>query len=197
MRETFLFFWGRPSFFSAVNGPASAAGVQRLNWGPLSPARWISQRSGFTGLPGQKCIGQFGDLEKFWSSVTARARPAQELSPKEPTHATPSPTDRPRPSTRTCPPPPAMSLSCRYAARSCARQLLSTSCLRPTGAVAHQRLTTTRRCESTAAAAPANPKIATIVDQISQLTLLETADLVASLKVGTRHGATTLRAERS
>lgn len=32
-------------------------------------------------------------------------------------------------------------------------------------------------------AAPANPKIATIVDQISTLTLLETADLVASLKV--------------
>jgi large subunit ribosomal protein L7/L12 len=28
-----------------------------------------------------------------------------------------------------------------------------------------------------------NPKIAGIVDQISQLTLLETADLVASLKV--------------
>ncbi|KAH8653671.1 54S ribosomal protein L12 [Xylariales sp. PMI_506] len=35
------------------------------------------------------------------------------------------------------------------------------------------------RCESTAAA---NPKIAGIVDQISQLTLLETADLVSSLK---------------
>lgn len=33
------------------------------------------------------------------------------------------------------------------------------------------------------AAAPTNPKIATIVDQISTLTLLETADLVASLKV--------------
>ncbi|GAM40689.1 50S ribosomal protein [Talaromyces pinophilus] len=40
-----------------------------------------------------------------------------------------------------------------------------------------------RRWQSTdAAAAPANPKIVQIVDQISQLTLLETADLVASLK---------------
>ncbi|EXJ89524.1 hypothetical protein A1O3_02591 [Capronia epimyces CBS 606.96] len=40
-----------------------------------------------------------------------------------------------------------------------------------------------RRWQSTdAAAAPTNPKIASIVDQISQLTLLETADLVASLK---------------
>ncbi|KAK7966501.1 mitochondrial 54S ribosomal protein bL12m [Apiospora aurea] len=41
-----------------------------------------------------------------------------------------------------------------------------------------------RRHESTEAAASTSPKIATIVDQISQLTLLETADLVASLKVG-------------
>ncbi|KAK8194606.1 mitochondrial 54S ribosomal protein bL12m, partial [Phyllosticta capitalensis] len=41
----------------------------------------------------------------------------------------------------------------------------------------------TRRWQSTeAAAAPTNPKIANIVDQISQLTLLETADLVSSLK---------------
>jgi large subunit ribosomal protein L7/L12 len=41
-----------------------------------------------------------------------------------------------------------------------------------------------RRYNSTDAAS-ANPKIAAIVDQISQLTLLETADLVASLKVRT------------
>ncbi|KAK4106819.1 54S ribosomal protein L12 [Parathielavia hyrcaniae] len=40
----------------------------------------------------------------------------------------------------------------------------------------------TRRYNSTDAAAAANPKISAIVDQISQLTLLETADLVASLK---------------
>ncbi|KAL9603503.1 MAG: hypothetical protein Q9219_001190 [cf. Caloplaca sp. 3 TL-2023] len=39
-----------------------------------------------------------------------------------------------------------------------------------------------RRHESTAATPPTNPKIATIVDQISQLTLLETADLVSNLK---------------
>ncbi|KAF1822266.1 ClpS-like protein [Dissoconium aciculare CBS 342.82] len=39
-----------------------------------------------------------------------------------------------------------------------------------------------RRWQSTEAAAPSNPKIASIVDQISQLTLLETADLVSSLK---------------
>jgi len=39
-----------------------------------------------------------------------------------------------------------------------------------------------RRWETTDAAA-ANPKISSIVDQISQLTLLETADLVQSLKV--------------
>ncbi|KAL7267554.1 54S ribosomal protein L12, mitochondrial [Rhizina undulata] len=38
-----------------------------------------------------------------------------------------------------------------------------------------------RRCNSTAAAAP-NPKISSIVDQISTLTLLETADLVSLLK---------------
>ncbi|KIE02873.1 Ribosomal protein L12, mitochondrial, partial [Metarhizium majus ARSEF 297] len=40
---------------------------------------------------------------------------------------------------------------------------------------------TTRRFNSTEAA-PTNPKIAEIVDQISRLTLLETADLVSSLK---------------
>ncbi|KAF2804011.1 ClpS-like protein [Mytilinidion resinicola] len=40
---------------------------------------------------------------------------------------------------------------------------------------------TSRRWQTTEAA-PSNPKIATIVDQISQLTLLETADLVSSLK---------------
>jgi len=39
-----------------------------------------------------------------------------------------------------------------------------------------------RRYNSTEAAP--NAKITGIVDQISQLTLLETADLVASLKVG-------------
>lgn len=76
-----------------------------------------------------------------------------------------------------------MSLSCRYAAQSCARHVRSTPSLRITaGALAQQRIT--RRYQSTAAAAaPVNPKIGSIVDQISQLTLLETADLVSSLKV--------------
>jgi hypothetical protein len=58
----------------------------------------------------------------------------------------------------------------------------SASYLRPTAAFAQQRIA--QRWQSTgAAAAPTNPKIATIVDQISQLTLLETADLVSTLKV--------------
>ncbi|KAM3541484.1 hypothetical protein ARSEF1564_005592 [Beauveria bassiana] len=76
-----------------------------------------------------------------------------------------------------------MAMSCRYAARSCARKLRSASALRaPTQTL---RLgATSRRYNSTEAAAeaPANPKIAEIVDQISKLTLLETADLVSSLK---------------
>ena len=50
-----------------------------------------------------------------------------------------------------------------------------------TATLAQQR--TSRRRASTEAAASSNPKIATIVDQISQLTLLETADLVSTLKV--------------
>ncbi|KAK4650724.1 54S ribosomal protein L12, mitochondrial [Podospora pseudocomata] len=69
-----------------------------------------------------------------------------------------------------------MSVSCRYAAQSCARQLRTTAArtpLRTSSAVALQR-----RYNST----ETSPKISAIVDQISQLTLLETADLVASLK---------------
>ncbi|KAK3943065.1 ribosomal protein L7/L12 C-terminal domain-containing protein [Diplogelasinospora grovesii] len=72
-----------------------------------------------------------------------------------------------------------MSLSCRYAAQCCARQLRTTQTARASIPLLQQRIT--RRHNSTEAAA-ANPKIAGIVDQISQLTLLETADLVASLK---------------
>lgn len=45
------------------------------------------------------------------------------------------------------------------------------------------RASATRRWESTEAAAPVNPKIDGIVNEISKLTLLETADLVSSLKV--------------
>ena len=76
-----------------------------------------------------------------------------------------------------------MSLSCRYAAQRCARQLRSAASLRPSTVT--RTAPAARRYNSTeaAAAAPENPKIAAIVDQISQLTLLETADLVSSLKV--------------
>lgn len=82
-------------------------------------------------------------------------------------------------------PPSTMSFPIQAAARSC-RQLSGS--VRPSSL----RIATTytartpsyRRWESTeAAAAPINPKIAQIVDQISTLTLLETADLVSSLKV--------------
>ncbi|KAK4443931.1 ribosomal protein L7/L12, C-terminal/adaptor protein ClpS-like protein [Podospora aff. communis PSN243] len=74
-----------------------------------------------------------------------------------------------------------MSLSCRYAAQCCARQLrasaITSSSLRAASTL-QQRIA--RRNNSTDAAP--SPKISAIVDQISQLTLLETADLVASLK---------------
>ncbi|KAJ4292275.1 54S ribosomal protein L12, mitochondrial [Collariella sp. IMI 366227] len=73
-----------------------------------------------------------------------------------------------------------MSLSCRYAAQCCARQLRAAAPVRAASSSFQQRMT--RRYNSTDAAAAANPKISAIVDQISTLTLLETADLVASLK---------------
>ncbi|AEO57559.1 hypothetical protein MYCTH_2126562 [Thermothelomyces thermophilus ATCC 42464] len=80
-----------------------------------------------------------------------------------------------------------MSLSCRYAAQCCARQLRASSAapIRASSSLLQQRMT--RRYNSTEAASSSsssttNPKISAIVDQISQLTLLETADLVASLK---------------
>ena len=72
-----------------------------------------------------------------------------------------------------------MAMSCRYAARACARQLRSS----PSQIQSIRVASMTRRYNSTEAEAPTNPKIAGIVDQISQLTLLETADLVSSLKV--------------
>ncbi|KAH6661299.1 ribosomal protein L7/L12, C-terminal/adaptor protein ClpS-like protein [Truncatella angustata] len=69
-----------------------------------------------------------------------------------------------------------MSSPCRIAARSCARSIRARSSFRPSTSFIQ------RRCESTDAAVSTNPKIAGIVDQISQLTLLETADLVTTLK---------------
>ena len=44
--------------------------------------------------------------------------------------------------------------------------------------------TTARVLEAEAPSAPANPKIAEIVDSIEKLTLLEASDLVTQLKVG-------------
>ncbi|KAI4868944.1 ClpS-like protein [Hypoxylon rubiginosum] len=75
-----------------------------------------------------------------------------------------------------------MSVPCRYAARSCARSIRSSNTFRPSKSFLQSTTTPSiqRRHETTAAAA--NPKISGIVDQISQLTLLETADLVSSLK---------------
>ncbi|KAL3452431.1 hypothetical protein BJX65DRAFT_266171 [Aspergillus insuetus] len=74
-----------------------------------------------------------------------------------------------------------MSISAQAAARCC-RQLVRPSASLRISATYHQ--TFSRRWQSTEAApaAPTNPKITQIVDQISQLNLLETADLVASLK---------------
>ncbi|KAG5922810.1 hypothetical protein E4U42_005245 [Claviceps africana] len=76
-----------------------------------------------------------------------------------------------------------MAMSCRYAAQSCARQLCSVRPARASRASAQMLrvASTARRFNSTEAAAT-NPKIDEIVNQISKLTLLETADLVASLK---------------
>lgn len=72
-----------------------------------------------------------------------------------------------------------MTRSCQLVARQ--QYSLSSQCLRISSQQSSQRQ---RRWQSTdAAAQPTNPKISTIVDQISGLTLLETADLVASLKV--------------
>ncbi|XTI89336.1 ClpS-like protein [Cenococcum geophilum] len=76
-----------------------------------------------------------------------------------------------------------MSLSYQSTLRRCAcAAKVSSPYLRPSVAALSQRRTS-RRWQTTDAASPSNPKIATIVDQISQLTLLETADLVSSLKV--------------
>ncbi|EFQ95174.1 hypothetical protein PTT_06896 [Pyrenophora teres f. teres 0-1] len=65
------------------------------------------------------------------------------------------------------------------ALRRCICTAKQTAYARPTIGATQQRIQ--RRWQSDAAA-PTNPKIATIVDQISQLTLLETADLVSTLK---------------
>ncbi|KAF2126091.1 54S ribosomal protein L12, mitochondrial precursor [Dothidotthia symphoricarpi CBS 119687] len=70
-----------------------------------------------------------------------------------------------------------MSAPASRALRRCVCTARANGYTRPAMGAAQQRIQ--RRWASDA---PANPKIATIVDQISQLTLLETADLVSSLK---------------
>ncbi|KAJ9297517.1 hypothetical protein DTO271G3_4292 [Paecilomyces variotii] len=81
-----------------------------------------------------------------------------------------------------------MSLSSQTAARCCRQIVRPSASLRISSStyLSQRRRTPARRWQSTdagaAAAAASNPKITQIVDQISQLTLLETADLVASLK---------------
>ncbi|KXL46790.1 hypothetical protein M433DRAFT_65133 [Acidomyces richmondensis BFW] len=78
-----------------------------------------------------------------------------------------------------------MSLTCQYFARQYAQHIHSSStflALRTAILTSQRPRHLTRRLHSTETPIPANPKIAGIVDQISQLTLLETADLVSSLK---------------
>ncbi|THW83867.1 ClpS-like protein [Aureobasidium pullulans] len=74
-----------------------------------------------------------------------------------------------------------MSLSCQRVLRRCATVQ---SPVRASLSSTQSKQFLSRRWQSTdaEAAAPTNPKIAAIVDQIGQLTLLETADLVSSLK---------------
>ncbi|KAI1074095.1 ClpS-like protein [Whalleya microplaca] len=74
-----------------------------------------------------------------------------------------------------------MSVPCRYAARSCARSVRSSSSIRASASFI-QTTTPSIQRRHNATAAASDPKIAGIVDQISHLTLLETADLVSSLK---------------
>ncbi|KAK1144261.1 54S ribosomal protein L12, mitochondrial [Aspergillus melleus] len=78
-----------------------------------------------------------------------------------------------------------MSLASQTAARCCRQIVRPSASLRLSSSAYLSQRTITRRWQSTEAeaAAPANPKINQIVDQISQLTLLETADLVSTLKV--------------
>ena len=122
--------------------------------------------------------------KKKWSSRASRAKaPNQEgaspsaiLSKASTTRRPPAiyHIDRPNPQH-------SMSAPVSRALRRCVCAARPGMGARPAVGGAQQRMQ--RRWQSDAAAAPTNPKIATIVDQISQLTLLETADLVSTLKV--------------
>jgi hypothetical protein len=76
----------------------------------------------------------------------------------------------------------AMSLGSRGAIRCCARAARTSHALQCRSSIL-SRHTTSRRWQSTEAAAAPNPKIDPIVESIGKLTLLETADLIKSLKV--------------
>jgi len=79
-----------------------------------------------------------------------------------------------------------MSTTCQFAIRRFALSARSSgvsAACKSSASYLQSRQTLSRRWQSTEAAS-SNPKISTIVDQISQLTLLETADLVSTLKVG-------------
>ncbi|KAI5247696.1 ClpS-like protein [Aureobasidium subglaciale] len=75
-----------------------------------------------------------------------------------------------------------MSLSCQRVLRRCAT--VQSPVVRASLSSTQSKQFLTRRWQSTdaEAATSTNPKISAIVDQIGQLTLLETADLVSSLK---------------
>ncbi|KAL8748927.1 MAG: hypothetical protein Q9199_007991, partial [Rusavskia elegans] len=78
-----------------------------------------------------------------------------------------------------------MSVSFVSTTRCCARALRTSPRLpfaSQTTICQYPRKTPPSRRHESTSAAPTNPKIATIVHQISQLTLLETADLVSNLK---------------
>lgn len=122
--------------------------------------------------------------KKKWSSRASRAKapnregasPSAILSKASTTRRPPAiyHIDRPNPQH-------SMSAPVSRALRRCVCAARPAMGARPAVGGAQQRIQ--RRWQSDAAAAPTNPKIATIVDQISQLTLLETADLVSTLKV--------------
>lgn len=76
--------------------------------------------------------------------------------------------------------------SCSQLSSTTQKRSLSSQCLRISASRQSRELRDQRRWQTTdASAAATNPKISSIVDQISTLTLLETADLVQSLKVRT------------
>lgn len=118
------------------------------------------------------------------SAETKRAAHEQAHQQHHPAHLHRSSPPSPIASTMsTSAPARCVTRTCQLAARSQTRSL-SSQCLRIASQSSNTRSQSVqRRWQSTEAAASTNPKIATIVDQISQLTLLETADLVASLKV--------------